>query len=113
MYSKEENTPASKLPNQVHHATKKSRYNKLMKRQQEISNEVLKQNIGKTYEVIIENISFDGKYLIGRTAKDVPEEDGVVYIQNTESLNEKELMNTFIKVKIIDINDYDLIGEIV
>ena len=44
----------------------------------------LKNKIGKEFEVIVENISFDGKYLIGRTMQDVPEEDGVVYIKNTK-----------------------------
>ncbi len=113
MYSKEENTPAAKLPNQIHHLTKKSRYNKIMKKQQEISNRILKDKIGKTFEVIIENISFDGKYLIGRTMQDIPMEDGIVYIKNTSKSDENQLINTFTKIKIIDIDNYDLIGEII
>ena len=44
-YSKEEGTAAEKMPNQIHPSTKKSRYNKIMKLQQEISREKLKEKI--------------------------------------------------------------------
>ena len=109
MYSKEEGTPASKLPEQVYGKTKKSRYNKIMKIQQKISNENLQSRIGQIVEVLIEDMSFDGKYLIGRTKQDVPEIDGIIYIKNKD----KELVNQFVKAKIIDVSNYDLIGELV
>lgn len=108
MYSKEDGTPAAKILEQVHGNTKKSRYNKIMKTQQKISNENLKLKIGQEYEVLVEDISFDKKYLIGRTKQDVPEIDGIVYIKNN-----KQKINKFTKVKIIDVKDYDLIGEII
>ncbi|MCI8273756.1 MAG: 30S ribosomal protein S12 methylthiotransferase RimO [Clostridia bacterium] len=110
MYSKEEGTPAERLPNQIHKNTKKSRYNKIMKIQQQISKRNLKEIINKQYEVIVEEITFDGKYLIGRTKQDVPEIDGLVYIKNE---NKKKLLNKFVKIKVIDVNDYDLIGELI
>ena len=47
MYSKEEGTPAARLPEQIHGNTKKSRYNKIMEAQQEISKQILKNKIGK------------------------------------------------------------------
>lgn len=109
MYSKEDGTPAAKLPEQIHGNTKKSRYNKIMEIQKKISNENLQRKIGQEVEVLIEDISFDGKYLIGRTKQDVPDIDGVVYVKNTDV---KDLVNKFVKVKIIDVSDYDLIGEI-
>ena len=112
-YSKEEGTPAAKLDSQIHWKTKKSRYNKIMEAQQKISKENLKIKIGKTYEVLIEDMSFDEKYYIGRTMLDVPDIDGLVYIKNNEKLEEKDLINKFIKCRIIDVNAYDLIGEIV
>lgn len=112
MYSKEEGTPAARLPEQIHGNTKKSRYNKIMKAQAEISLENLEKKIGKTYKVLIEDISFDGKYLIGRTMQDVPEEDGLVYIKNDGSLNEKDILNNFVNCKITDVSNYDLIGKI-
>lgn len=106
-YSKEDGTPAEKMPNQIHGNTKKARYNKIMKLQQAISEQNLKQKVGKEYEVLIENKTFDNKYWIGRTKMDVPEMDGVIYIENNK---EKNLINSFIKCKIIDVKGYDIIG---
>ncbi len=108
MYSKEDGTPAEKLPNQIHGNTKRARYNQIMSLQQEISNENLEKRIGREYEILIENKTFDNKYWIGRTKMDVPEMDGVVYLKNTVS---KDLINKFIKCKIVDKRDYDLIAE--
>ncbi len=108
-YSKEDGTPAEKMPNQVHPNTKKSRYKKIMKLQQEISEQSLKNKIGKIYKTLIEDKSFDGKYLIGRTYMDVPDEDGVVFIEN--STNE-DLIGKFVDVEIINVQEYDLIGKL-
>ena len=108
-YSKEEGTPASKMQNQIHYKTKQSRLNKIMSLQQEISRERLENNIGKTIEVLVENMSFDEKYLIGRTKNDVPEEDGIVFVKRTQK-NENKI-NQFIKCKVIDVSNYDLIAE--
>ena len=109
MYSKEEGTPAAKLPEQIHGNTKKSRYNKIMAIQQKVSNENLKNKIGQEVEVLVEDISFDGKFLIGRTSQDVPEEDGIIYIENNNFENK---VNTFVNVKITKVKEYDLIGKI-
>ena len=111
IYSKEEGTPAEKLPNQIHGNTKKARYNKIMKEQQKISKHNLENKIGKIYEVIIENKSFDGKYYIGRTKQDVPEIDGIVYLKNNKKIDEKEILNEIIKCKVVEVSDYDLIVE--
>ena len=111
IYSKEEGTPAEKLPNQIHGNTKKARYNKIMKEQQKISKQNLENKIGKIYEVIIENKSFDGKYYIGRTKQDVPEIDGIVYLKNNKKIDEKEILNEIIKCKVVEVSDYDLIVE--
>ena len=112
MYSKEEGTPAAKLPNQIQRKKKKARYNKIMEAQQEISKQILEGKIGKTYKILVEDISFDKKYLIGRTMQDVPEEDGLVYIKKDKNFNENEVLNNFVNCKIIDVSNYDLIGEI-
>ena len=112
MYSKEDGTPAEKLPNQIHGNTKKARYRKIMEEQQKISKQILESKIGKEYEVLIENMSFDKKYFISRTMQDVPDIDGLVYIKNDNKYSEEEILNTFVKCKIIDISDYDLIAKI-
>lgn len=108
-YSKEEGTPASNMPDQIHYKTKQARERKIMTLQKEISKEILQKNINKKMDVLIENQSFDGKFLIGRTANDVPEEDGVVYIK----INDKNMINKFVKCKITDVSNYDLIAEII
>ncbi len=112
-YSKEDGTPAARMEGQIHGNTKTSRYNKIMKEQQEISKENLEKKIGKTYEVLIEDISFDNKYYVGRTIENVPDIDGLVYIKNDDKLKEKDLINKFVNCKILDVNSYDLIGEII
>ena len=113
MYSKEDGTPAEKLPNQIHGNTKKARYNQIMQIQQEISKEIQSKKIGKTYEVLIEDMSFDGKYYIGRTMQDVPEMDGIVYIKNETDKKSEEIVNHFIKCKVTEVSDYDLIAEMI
>ena len=110
MYSKEDGTPAAKLLGQIHSNTKKSRYNKIMQIQQKISNENHQKKIGKQYEVLVESLSFDGKYLIGRTKQDVPDIDGIIYIKNDST---QQLVDKFVNVKITDVKDYDLIGELI
>ncbi len=108
MYSKEEGTGAEKMPNQIHPATKKSRYNKIMKLQQEISRENLENKIGTTQKARIDGITKNQKYYVGRTYMDVPEIDGVVYIKNTKQLN----LGNWVDCKITEVKDYDLMGEI-
>ena len=110
MYSKEDGTPAAKLLGQIHSNTKKSRYNKIMQEQQKISNENLKRKIGQEIEVIVENILPEEQLLIGRTKQDVPDIDGIIYIKGKIK---KSLIGKFVNVKIIDVKEYDLIGEII
>ena len=86
-YSKEEGTPAARLKEQIHPMTKKSRYNKIMQLQKEISKENLEKNMGREFEVLIEDKTFDNKYYIGRSYMDVPEIDGIVYVKNDVNLN--------------------------
>ena len=113
MYSKEEGTPASRLPEQIHGNTKKARYNKIMKVQKQISLEKQENKIGKTYKVLVEDISFDGKYFVGRTMQDVPEEDGLVYIKDAQNYKQEDILNHFVECKIEEVSEYDLIGKIV
>lgn len=112
MYSKEDGTPAARLPEQVHGNTKKARYHRIMKMQQEVSRENLESKLKKEYEVLIEDISFDGKYYIGRTMQDVPEMDGLVYMK-TEKTPSKHAIGSFVKCKVIKISNYDLMAEII
>lgn len=80
-----------------------------MSLQQEISKENLKQKIGKDYEVMIEGITKNEKYYVGRSYMDTPEIDGVIYIKNTKKLQTGE----FVTCKITDMKEYDLVGKII
>ena len=110
MYSKEEGTPAAKLLGQIPASTKKTRYNKIMEIQQKVSNENLQKKIGQEYEVLVEDISFDGNYLIGRTTQDVPDIDGLIYIKNDTT---DQLIDKFVTVQITEVKEYDLVGKLI
>ena len=108
MYSKEDGTPAARLNEQIHHNTKKKRYNEIMKVAKENSNEKLKSYKGNIYKVLIENLSFDGRFYIGRTYMDIPDTDGIVIIKNTK----EDMIGKFTDCKITGTNNYDLVGEL-
>ena len=107
-FSKEEGTPAEKMKNQIHPMTKKSRYNKIMSLQQKIASETQEEMIGKELEVLLETKTFDGKYYVGRSYREVPDIDGLIYIEMVD----KALEGKFVKCKITKANGYDLIGKV-
>jgi len=105
-YSKEDGTPAAKLKEQVHYKIKEVRYKKIMELAQKISKEKLEERIGKSYEVLIENSTFDNRYYVGRSYMDIPDTDGLVFIPK-----EKEnLVDNWITCEISEVKNYDLVG---
>lgn len=104
-FSKEKNTYAYSLPEQVPSRVKKQRKNKLMKLQKKISKEVNEQFLGKSIPCIIESVTSDG-LVIARSYRDAPEVDGLVYI-DTEEFPVPGDIET---VKINSCDDYDLFG---
>ena len=108
-YSKEEGTPASRLPDQVHPKTKQARLDKIMSLEQQISKIKLEEKIGNTYEALVDGFSEDGKYICARSYMDIPNEDGTIFIKN----NHKVKPGEFINCKITAVRNYDLIGEII
>lgn len=108
-YSKEEGTPASRIKEQVHFKTKEARLNKIMMLEQGISKIKLEEKIGNIYETLIEGLTSDGKYYIGRSYMDIPNEDGVIFIKK-----EKEnLLGKFVNCEITSVIEYDLMGKLV
>jgi len=108
-YSKEEGTPASKLKEQIHYKTKQKRWNLIMKCQEEISRQKLEEKLGNTYTALIDGFTNDKKYAIARSYMDIPDEDGVIYIENTEKMKNGD----FVKCEIMGVGEkYDLIGKI-
>ena len=108
-FSKEEGTPAEKMENQIHPMTKKSRYNKIMSIQQKIASETQEEMVGEELEVLIETKTFDGKYYVGRSYREVPDIDGLIYIEMVD----KALEGKFVKCKITKASGYDLIGKVI
>ena len=108
-YSKEDGTPASRIKEQVHFKTKEARLNKIMMLEQGISKIKLEEKIGNIYETLIEGLTSDGKYYIGRSYMDIPNEDGVIFIKK----DKENLIGTFVDCKITGVVDYDLMGILV
>ncbi|MBR1540004.1 MAG: 30S ribosomal protein S12 methylthiotransferase RimO [Clostridia bacterium] len=107
-YSKEDGTPASRLKEQIHPKTKQKRLNRIMELEQKISGIKLEEKIGNVYKVLIDGISEDNQYYIGRSYMDIPNEDGVIYMPK-----EKDgLVGKFVKCRIEDVSGYDFIGKI-
>lgn len=107
-YSREENTPAYELPNQIPEHLKISRKNKIMEIQQNISESIMLSKVGKEFTVLIEEDCGNNTY-IGRSYMDSPEIDGVVYISSLNKLD----IGDFIDIKITEYLEYDLIGEVI
>jgi len=107
-YSDEEDTPAFDLPDHLDDEIIQSRRDQLMTVQMGISEQICFTKIGKTFEVLIEEVADEGKILVGRTAYDAPEIDGVVYVHTEEPIR----IGEFVNVKITDALEYDLIGVI-
>lgn len=107
-YSIEDGTPAAHFEEQIDEEVKIRRQEKIMEIQQNVSKDLLSKKIGNVYECLIEDVTSDGEYYIGRTMMDVPSEDGVIFIKNNKDL----MINEFVKVRIIDASEYDLVAEI-
>lgn len=105
-FSPVEGAPATEMSDQVPEDVKEERFHRFMQLQQEISAERLKQKIGQTLDVIVDEIDDEG--IIGRTKADAPEVDGLVYIENLSGTPVK--VGEFIKVTITHSDEYDLWG---
>ncbi len=105
-YSAEDGTPAIKLKEHIDDKTKQKRYREIMRIQKRISNKKNQEMLEKELSCMIENETDDGKYYIGRSYRDVPDEDGVVFIKKDKKHKSKD----FVKVLVTDSADYDLVG---
>lgn len=108
-YSREEDTPAAGMSEQIPEDVKKKRRDELMELQQAISYEHGERMVGETIEVLVEGYLYKEDVYVGRSYKDAPKVDGVVFISSPEEL----LSGTIVKVRITGFEEYDLIGEIV
>ena len=108
-YSAEPGTPAAELPDPVPARARRARWRRLMAVQREISRAKLARYVGREVQVLVEGVSAETDLLLqGRTARQAPEVDGVVLI-NDGTAAAGELAT----VRVEAAHDYDLVGGIV
>ena len=108
-YSPEEDTPAAVMPDQIDEEVKLDRQAELMELQQEIAFDNAQEMIGREVLVMVEGKVADENAYVGRTYRDAPNVDGLIFINTDEEL----LSGDFARVKVTGAVDYDLIGELV
>mgnify|MGYP000314588027 FL=1 len=108
-YSPEEGTPAAEYEDQVDGELAAKWRDEIMELQQEISYEKNQQMIGSTQKVLIEGYLVDDDVYVGRTYRDAPGVDGIVFVSAPYEL----ISGSFVDVKITEANEYDLTGVIV
>ncbi len=105
-YSREENTPAYDLPDQIDEQVKQDRQDILMRMQMDINEQKNAEKIGKTVTVLCEGYDQVAEIYFGRSEADAPEIDGKVYFKSDIRVPE----GTFANVKLRRVLDYDLYG---
>lgn len=106
-YSAEEGTKAAELPDQVDEDVKKHRAELIMQDQYGIVECKNNECIGKTFDVLVEGYDGYTDSYYGRSYMDAPDVDASVSFTCEDELSDGD----FVKVKIFDVSDYDLIGE--
>lgn len=108
-YSAEENTVAANMPEQIEEQTKVDRMESIMETQLAVNNEKNNEKIGKTFEVLIEGYDDYIRCYYGRSYADAPEIDGKIFFISGRPLK----IGDYVKVKINDTVEYDLLGELI
>ena len=107
-YSPEEGTPAAQMEDQIPEEVKEDRQAELMELQQEIAFDLAEDMIGREVLVMIEGKVADENAYVGRTYKDAPNVDGLIFVNTDEEL----MSGDFARVKVTGAAEYDLIGEL-
>lgn len=108
-YSKEEGTPAYDMKPQIKRSVKESRLSDIMQLQKEIVIEKNNARLNKIYTVLVEGVAEDGLFYMGRSYGEAPDIDSLIYFTSREPLE----FGSFVEVKILNVDDYDLIGEVI
>lgn len=106
-YSREEDTKASEFEDQIDEQTKQDRYDIIMREQLYISAEKTASMVGKTLVVFCEGYDPVSETYFGRSEADAPDVDGKIFFTSKKKLRD----GSFVKVKITEALDYDLIGR--
>jgi len=105
-YEAVEGARANALPGAVPEDVKQQRWERFMETQQEISAKRLQRKVGRTIDVLIDEIDEEGA--IGRSSADAPEIDGNVYLDGAFDLKPGDL----VKATVVEADDYDLWAEL-
>lgn len=105
-YSDVEGAKANELPDPVPEQVKQARYARFMEVQQEISAARLQAKIGRTLQVLIDEVDAEGA--IGRSYADAPEIDGLVYLNGEHDVAPGDMVNVLIE----HADEYDLWGSV-
>ena len=108
-YSPEEDTPAAEMPDQIPEEVKEDRQAEIMELQQDIAFDLAEDMIGREVLVMIEGKVADENAYVGRTYKDAPNVDGLIFVNTEEEL----MSGDFARVKVTGALEYDLIGELI
>ena len=108
-FSAEEGTPAAEMDGQLDSDVKEHRSDIIMEQQMLITVKKNNELVGKTIEVVTEGFDRYGECYFGRSAADAPDIDGKIFFT---SPGKRQVPGKFVKVKITDLVDYDLIGEV-
>ena len=107
-YSREEDTPAYEMTNQIDDVVKQERYHDLMSLQCKISEELNQEIEGKTMDVLIEGRDMEQETVVyGRSYREAPEVDGQVYVECDSDSKAGDM----IKVKVVQGFTYDILAE--
>ncbi len=107
-YSREEGTAAYDMEDQIDEQTKQDRYDIIMRTQSDIVEEYNAAVIGKTVTVLCEDYDPVSETFFGRSAADAPEIDGKVYFRAKKG---SVAPGEFVKVKVTEALDFDLVGD--
>ena len=108
-YSPEENTPAATFDNQVDESVQEDWQADVMELQEEIILDKNETMVGQEILVMIEGKVADENAYVGRSYRDAPDIDGLVFVNTDTEL----VSGDFAKVHITGAYEYDLIGELI
>lgn len=108
-YSPEEDTPAASFPDQIPEDEKQRRADIIMEQQMFINDELNQRKLGSEVEIVVEGFDRYAECCFGRSAADAPEIDGKIFFTTPRKLTAGD----YVKVKLTDVLDCDLLGEVV
>jgi ribosomal protein S12 methylthiotransferase len=94
---------------QVPDEVKAERYHRFMESQQEISAEIFQSKVGREIDVLVDSIDLENEEAVARSPWDAPEIDGNVFLPGETSLKPGDM----VRARIIEAEEYDLVGEVI